>query len=172
MDLIANYRTGALSIAVSGKAVRPAQVDDNGVVIVADNRLLQFSVMKVASRSGKVVSGMDSRQILEAHRQSRVSFIKTLIDRPLASKPGTFSTLGGRDYYFWHVDIAPASGKGKAAQSEVRRQLHATTMAGDMIAIFIIPITPLDDENNARNWLERTVATLKVHSKPFVRDNN
>jgi|GEM_PF-6826010 len=171
-ELFANYQNGALSVAVSGKEIRPGQADDNGEVVVADNRILQFSVMRVGSKSGKVISEMDSRQILEAHRQSRVSFMKTLADKPVVSEPGIFKTVGGRNIYFWHADTAPAPVKKKASPDKVWRYLHATQMSGDMVVILIVSLTSWDDENTARDWLEKTAATLTVHSKPFIRDDD
>jgi hypothetical protein len=169
VDLIANHRNGALSIAVLAKEVRPGQVDDNGVLVVADNRILQFSVMKAGSRSGKTVSEMDPHQILEAHRQSRVSFLETLTHKHVANEPGVFHTVAGREFYFWHVDTGPRPGHGKASLNKVWRHLHATTTAGDLVAILIVPLMPTDDENAARDWLTKTAATLTAHSKPFVR---
>lgn len=84
MDLVANYRDGALSVAVVGKKIQPAQADENGMVVIADNRIVQFSVMRVSSKSGKPIADVGARQILEGHRRSRVSFIE-----PLSDKRGT-----------------------------------------------------------------------------------
>lgn len=169
-DLVANYRNGAFTIAVRGKEIHPGQVDGNGIVVVSDNRILQFSVMQAGLKSGRVISEADSRKILEMHRQSRVSYLKTLTDKPALSEPGQFKTIEGRNIYFWHLDTAPAPTNKKDNPNTVWRHLHATTMAGDMVVILIVPLTPLDDENVTRDWLEKTVATLTVHDKPFVRN--
>jgi len=169
VDLIANFPNGALSIAVLAKGIRHGQVDDNGVLVVADNRILQFSVMKAGSRSGKGISEVDPRQILEAHRRSRVSFMERLTHKHLASEPGVFQTVAGRDFYFWHVDTGPAPEKGKANPDTVWRHLHATATVGDLVAILIVPLTHADNENAARDWLTKTAVTLTAHSKPFAR---
>lgn len=172
MDLVANYRDGALSVAVVGKKIQPAQADENGMVVIADNRIVQFSVMRVASKSGKSIVDMDARQILEGHRRSRVSFIEPLNDKRVASEPGKFQSVNGRDLYFWHVDTAPAPGMEGSKPDKTWRHLHATTLVGDLIAILIVPLTPTDDERAARRWLAKTAATLTVHSKPLARTDD